>query len=83
MVQVQVPLPIWGNMALTKEQLDLIERHIKYGFYKSMRQLRKAIREDFKSQGWLEALKEFKMKNAGNFEVMVYFKEVPKENLWV
>jgi hypothetical protein len=59
---------------MTEEQLDIVERMVKYQFYRSMRDLRKKIRDYFVARGWKDALKEFKLKQVDSGTVQIYFR---------
>lgn len=58
--------------SLSAEQIDIIERIVKYRHHRSMKELKRQIKELFVERGWKDALKLFKLKNAGNFEVNFY-----------
>jgi hypothetical protein len=51
---------------MTEAQLDILERLVKYTFFKSMNELRKMVKHEFIMRGWKKDLKKFKLRNEGS-----------------
>ena len=57
---------------LTEEQLEIIERLVKYTLFKSMNELKYRVKYEFTNRGWKEALKHFKLKRVEDDKIAVY-----------
>lgn len=63
---------------MSPEAYDIVERLVKYTYFKSMNELRARVKSELTSRGLKEELKKFKLKAAGD-QVAIYIKRDPRQ----